>query len=85
MPQNAASKSKSVLIINAHTFYAHSPGLLNRSMVDVAKTTLTEQGHVVKVTHVSEGYDPSEEVQKHVWADVVIIQSPCIGWDFPGK
>jgi modulator of drug activity B len=68
------------LIINAHLNYPNwSEGALNESMANVAKTFLTKLGHTVAETHVESGYDPEEEVQKHVDADVVILQTP-INW-----
>ncbi|HSW99926.1 MAG TPA: NAD(P)H-dependent oxidoreductase [Patescibacteria group bacterium] len=69
-----------VLIINAHLNYpSWSEGTLNRSMIEEAKTFLTQFGHTVAETSVEAGYDPEEEVQKHVDAGAVILQTP-INW-----
>jgi modulator of drug activity B len=69
-----------VLITNAHLNYPNwSEGTLNRSMSEVARDYFTEQGHEVVETDIEAGYDPEEEVQKHVAADLVILQTP-INW-----
>lgn len=69
-----------VLIINAHLNYPNwSEGTLNKSMVDVAKNYFTERGDEVTETHIENGYSPDSEVQKHVQADLVILQTP-INW-----
>jgi modulator of drug activity B len=69
-----------VLIINAHLNYPNwSEGTLNKSMVDVAKAHFVKNDHQVIVTHIENGYSPEDEVQKHVQADLVILQTP-INW-----
>ena len=69
-----------VLIINAHLNYPNwSEGTLNEAMQGVAKTYFIEQGHDVVETYVEAGYEPEVEVQKHVDADLVILQTP-INW-----
>ncbi|WBF66917.1 NAD(P)H-dependent oxidoreductase [Desulfovibrio subterraneus] len=68
-----------VLIINGHEYYSFSEGKLNASLVDVARDTLTAMGHQVQVSTMREEYDPGAEVDKHVWADSVIVQSP-VNW-----
>lgn len=69
-----------VLIINAHLNYPNwSEGILNKSMVDVAKNYFMEHGHKVTETHIENGYSAEDEVEKHVQADLVILQTP-INW-----
>lgn len=69
-----------VLITNAHLNYPNwSEGTLNKSMTEIAKGYFTEQGHEVVETTIEAGYDPDEEVQKHIAADLVILQTP-INW-----
>jgi modulator of drug activity B len=69
-----------VLITYAHLNYPNwSEGTLNKSMAQVAKEYFTERGHKVIETNIEAGYDPDEEVQKHVAADLVILQTP-VNW-----
>jgi modulator of drug activity B len=40
-------------------------------------------GWEVQTTVVEAGYDPKEEVEKHVWADVVFVQTPVYWMSVP--
>lgn len=69
-----------VLIINAHLNYPNwSEGALSKTMVELARDLFAGQGHVVVETNIEAGYDPAEEVKKHVSADLVIVQAP-VNW-----
>ena len=69
-----------ILIINAHLNYPNwSEGTLNKAMVENATSFFTELGHEVVETNIEQGYDPESEVQKHVDADMVLLQTP-INW-----
>ena len=69
-----------VFIINAHLKYpGWSEGGLNQAMVDLAKALFNEHGFVVQESHIENGYDLETEVQRHLSADVVILQTP-INW-----
>ena len=75
---------KKVLIINTHQFYeGMSTGTLNNSVVEIMKETMTSLGHEVQLTHVEKGYDLNEEVNKHLWADLIITQSPVYWFGSP--
>lgn len=75
-----------VLIINAHQPYAFSPGKLNASLVERMTAHLQAKGYELRVVKSSEGYDPQTEVENHLWADVVIVQTPVnwmgVPWSF---
>lgn len=73
-------KTKTVLIINAHlTYPGMSTGMLNRSFADTAKKFFESQGYRVLETKIEAGYNPEEEVEKHLQADIVILQTP-VNW-----
>ena len=75
---------KKVLIINAHQRYeGFAEGKLNQTFVDVMKTEFENKGYEVKLTSIEKGYDPQEEVEKHVWADLIITQSPVYWFGNP--
>ncbi len=75
---------KKVLIINAHQRYeGFAEGKLNQTMVDVMKAELEANGCEVKLTGIEKGYDINEEVEKHLWADVIITQSPIYWFGSP--
>ena len=75
---------KKVLLINAHQFYeGFSEGKLNKTMADVMNDALEAKGCEVKRTYIEKGYDINEEVQKHLWADLIITQSPVYWFGAP--
>jgi modulator of drug activity B len=75
---------KKVLIINAHQFYEGiSSGSLNKTMVKVIQDEMETLGHEVKLTEIDKGYDINDEVQKHLWADIIILQSPVYWFGNP--
>ncbi len=75
---------KKVLIINAHQKYEGvAEGKLNQSMVDFMEKELKAKGAEVKLTVIEKGYDAGEEADKHVWADIIIAQSPVYWFGTP--
>ncbi len=75
---------KNVLIINAHQFYeGFAEGKLNETLVDVAKKKFEAKGCEVKTTIIEKGYDVEDEIQKHLWADIIITQSPVYWFSAP--
>lgn len=77
---------KNILLINAHQPYPFSEGKLNQSLVELATATLRDKGHNIRTTHSSNSYSIEEELEKHQWADCVILQSPVnwmgVPWSF---
>ncbi|WP_207888402.1 NAD(P)H-dependent oxidoreductase [Pseudomonas sp. 30_B] len=69
---------KKILLINGGKQFAHSDGRYNATLHEAAIAYLDRAGCDVKETFVNGGYDVAEEVQKMLWADVVIYQMP--GW-----
>lgn len=69
---------KKILLLNGGKQFAHSDGRLNRTLHDTAAAFLDQAGVEFKTTDIDAGYDVAEEVQKFLWADVVIYQMP--GW-----
>jgi NADPH dehydrogenase (quinone) len=47
--------------------------------MQLAKAFFVERGHQVAETSVERGYNPEEEVEKHVAAHLVILQTP-VNW-----
>lgn len=69
---------RKILLINGGRAYAHSAGRLNTTLHEIARGELAEIGCEIKTTTIEAGYEPSEEVEKFLWADVIIYQMP--GW-----
>ncbi|WP_410210025.1 NAD(P)H-dependent oxidoreductase [Aquirhabdus sp.] len=75
---------KNVLIINTHQFYEGiSSGSLNQTLVDTIKVDMEQRGYSVQLTDIEQGYDIEAEVCKHVWADIIILQSPVYWFGTP--
>ena len=75
---------KNVLLINAHQFYeGFSSGKLNTTMTDVIKDEMVKRGYEVRQTNIELGYDIDAEVHSHVWADLIIVQSPVYWFGTP--
>lgn len=71
---------KKVLLINTHLTYPNwSEGLLNDAFYKKAKDFFVTNNFEVMETKVEDGYNPDEEVEKHVQADIIILQTP-INW-----
>ena len=75
---------KHLLLINAHHFYEKiSEGRLNRTMAGVIKDEMEKRGYEVRQTNIESGYDIDAEVQNHVWADLIVLQSPVCWFGTP--
>ncbi|OAH72627.1 flavodoxin [Chryseobacterium sp. FP211-J200] len=76
-----SSKQKTVLLINTHlTYPGWSEGKLNASFYNAAKTFFISKNYKVLETKVEDGYNPDEEVEKHLQADIIILQTP-VNWE----
>lgn len=75
-----------ILIINAHEYYPFSEGRLNRTLAEKAAQILSANGHAVKSTTMQDDYDVATELEKHQWADVILLQTPVnwmgVPWSF---
>ncbi|MFZ6723080.1 NAD(P)H-dependent oxidoreductase [Undibacterium sp. Ji49W] len=75
---------KHALIINAHQFYEGiSTGKLNQSVASIIQTELENCDYQVRQTRIEQGYDINAEVQSHLWADLIILQSPVYWFGMP--
>lgn len=77
---------KNVFIINAHEPWPFSEGRLNHSLVEKATANLQSKGYDIRTTTMQEKYDVEKEIEKHLWADTLILQTPCnwmgVPWTF---
>ncbi|BDD11695.1 flavodoxin (plasmid) [Fulvitalea axinellae] len=74
---------KNILIINAHQKYPFAEGRLNASLVEKSRTFFESRGDNVKITTMEDEIDIESEVEKHVWADVIMIQTPAYWMGVP--
>ena len=72
--------TKKVLLIDAHLTYPNwTEGKLNNAFIQIAKDFFTTKNFQVLETDIEQGYDPDKEVEKHLEADIVILQMP-VNW-----
>ena len=73
-----------IFIINAAQTFGHSDGRFNDT---IAQQTLDffahKPGYEVKITNIQDGYDAAEQVQRYVWADIVIYHTPIWWFQLP--
>ena len=75
--------TKIFIIDGAHPF-GHSGGRFNATLTSWTEDFFTHrEGFAVQTTHIREAYDPELEVQKFVWADVVIYHTPVWWFQLP--
>lgn len=70
--------NKKVLLINTHlTYTGWTEGTLNNSFIQKAKDFFEAKGFEILETKIEDGYDADEEVEKHLEAAIVILQTPA--------
>lgn len=73
-------KTKKVLLINTHLTYPNwTEGTLNNSFIQKAKDFFEAKDFEILETKIEEGYNPDEEADKHLEADIVMLQTP-VNW-----
>ncbi|QIH37126.1 NAD(P)H-dependent oxidoreductase [Sphingobacterium sp. DR205] len=73
-----------IFIINGGQHFAHSGGKFNKTLLELDKTFfIQENGFELKITDINESYEPSAEVEKYVWADVIICHFPVWWFSMP--
>jgi len=73
-----------ILLINARQpVQGMSEGKLNAYIASYISEHLKSKGHDIRTTEIVEGYEIEEEVEKHLWADIIITQSPVYWFGNP--
>ncbi|HEY6527599.1 MAG TPA: NAD(P)H-dependent oxidoreductase [Cellvibrionaceae bacterium] len=73
-----------ILIIDARQpIEGMSEGKLNAHIASFICEHLKTRGHDIRTTEIVEGYKVEEEVEKHLWADIIITQSPVYWFGNP--
>nr|WP_298898523.1 NAD(P)H-dependent oxidoreductase [uncultured Altererythrobacter sp.] len=74
-----------ILIINMHGQWEFSPGGLSGAVVDTMSEKLRSLGYDVRASKVEGEYSVEDELEKHLWADIVIHQIPVNWMGVPWK
>ncbi|WP_421942079.1 NAD(P)H-dependent oxidoreductase [Pedobacter sp.] len=73
-----------IFIINGGQKFGHSGGRFNETIAAAtAQFFENEPGFEVKTTNINDKYDPKAEVEKYVWADVIIYHTPVWWFQVP--
>ncbi|MDQ0636497.1 modulator of drug activity B [Pedobacter sp. W3I1] len=75
-----------IFIINGGQKFGHSGGRFNETIANATADFFSSlEGFEVKTTNINHHYDPKEEVEKYVWADVVIYHTPIWWFQLPHR
>ena len=75
---------KKVLIINGGQNFGHSGGKYNQTITENTVNVLNTFENIdIKITDVSGNYDRNTEVEKFVWADLIIYHTPIWWFQLP--
>ncbi len=75
---------KKILIINGGQRFAHSEGRFNHTLTEWTTDYFkNRKGYEVRITNISEGFIPEEEVDKFIWAHIIIYHTPIWWFGLP--
>lgn len=75
---------KKIFVINGAPQFAHSGGELNKTLLNITVDYFKNQdGYEVKSTDINEEYNLSDEVDKFVWADLIIYHTSVWWMNLP--
>ena len=73
-----------VFVINGGQVFGHSGGRFNKTIFnETIRFFSVQAGYEVRSTDINDPYDPREEVEKYVWADVIIYHTPIWWFQLP--
>lgn len=77
-------EKKKIFVINGGQVFGHSGGKFNKTVFDTTLKFFKDQpGFELRSTDINNPYDPAEEVNNYVWADVVIYHTPIWWFQLP--
>lgn len=75
---------KKIFIINGGAKFAHSDGLFNKTLSEWGTNYFSQNGDFeLKYTDINDAYDLQTEVDKFVWADLIIYHVPIWWFNMP--
>jgi NADPH dehydrogenase (quinone) len=77
-------ETKKIFIINGGQVFGHSGGRFNQTIADTTLDFFNSNiGFETRITNINEDYDPAQEVENYVWADVIIYHTPIWWFQVP--
>jgi modulator of drug activity B len=75
---------KNIFVINGGQKFGHSGGRFNETITSVTQNYFQNHPEYnVRVSNVNDEYDPQQEVENYIWADVVIYHTPIWWFQLP--
>jgi modulator of drug activity B len=75
---------KKIFIINGGQKFAHSGGQFNKTVQDWTVEFLSKNNdYEIKTTHIEDEINLQKEVEKFVWADLIIYHTPVWWFQIP--
>lgn len=74
---------KNIYILNGAREDENSKGQLNRYLSQLSADYFESQNFEIELHHVFEGYDSEQEIEKHLWADCIIVHFPLHWMNVP--
>ena len=75
---------KKIFIINGSQNFAHSGGKFNQTVTDWTIEYLTNSKQFeIKTTDIKQEFDLDKEIEKFVWADVIVYHTPVWWFQLP--
>ena len=75
---------KKIFIINGGQKFGHSGGKFNQTIANATEEFfLNNKNFEVRSTDINDEFDPAQEVEKFVWADVIIYHTPIWWFQLP--
>ncbi|MBK3497425.1 NAD(P)H-dependent oxidoreductase [Viridibacillus sp. YIM B01967] len=72
-----------ILLVDGHDQYERAQGTLTQSLAKVIQSDLSTE-YEIQTTIVKEGYEVDKEIEKFLWADCIVIQTPIYWFSIPG-
>ena len=73
-----------IFIINGGQKFGHSGGKFNETIATATLNFFENNSNFeIRTTDVNQEYNPAEEVEKYVWADIVIYHTPIWWFQLP--
>jgi len=73
-----------IFIINGGQKFGHSGGRFNETISNETVSFFkNHSGFEIKTTNINDDYNPATEVEKFVWADVIIYHTPIWWFQLP--
>lgn len=77
-------EKKKIFIINGGQVFGHSGGQFNKTIAEASiRFFKSHSGFDVRYTDINEVYDPVQQVENYVWADIVIYHTPVWWFQLP--